>query len=111
VAVSGPLLVYAFLAASYRPTPAALTVDDMVLLRGDLKALQQGQEELDALFPVRLLEKPKEAAPEGEAPSAGPPEPSTDVKAALRQRARSRQAQAPEPPAETPAERQPGEEG
>jgi hypothetical protein len=97
------------LAKVRRPTPAALTVDDMVLLRGDLKMLQQGQEELDALFPLRPVDKPADDPAGAGEPSAQ--EAATEVKAALRQRAKARQA-AQEPQSETPpVEDQPEEEG
>jgi hypothetical protein len=86
------------------PHPQALTVDDMVLLRGDLKAIQQGQELVDTLFPIRIPEKPKdEETGEGAGEELGAGA-TAEAKAQLRQRARARQQAAPEGAAPGPAD-------
>jgi len=64
-----------------RPTKAAITVEDMVRLRGDLNALQLGREFPLTLFPlVSAVEVPKE----GEAPNGDPGV--EEAKTQLRQR-------------------------
>lgn len=78
------------LAKLERPTSAAVTVEDMVLLRGDHKAIQLGTELADTLFPP--VAAPAEEGHNGRATGAG-----AQAKQQLRRRAQARQAATPQP--------------
>jgi hypothetical protein len=69
-----------------RATPAALTVEDLVSLRGDLKALQLGQELADTLFPLAAVPK-EEDEDAADTPGDAPAGPTAQAKRELRRRA------------------------
>ena len=63
----------AVLARSGRASRSGIDVDDIVILKGDLLAIQGGQERAEALFPLAAQAKPAEAPPPPPKTEAAPP--------------------------------------
>lgn len=95
------------LAKVSRPTRAALTLDDLIVLKGDIVAIQDGTDRADELYPVEeaasgdgVMEHLANGDPEPEDDPPTPDPPKSDAKPRKRQSRKAKESEAtttPEP--------------